>query len=456
MFKPIALFSQGIKRRLLIAFSLVSIIPILLCLNFIFPSFFKVFSTRDNIFILLLMFFIVCLGFIILNKIIDSIVKLSQDAKKISLGDTGRKVQAGDDDEIGSLASTLNQLAFKIKEGINELEEYASRTAQVNLDIQKRIVVMSNLLQITNLIGQGEELDSIFNACLEKLAVLEDCPLGFILFLENKRFNLKAGLGIDADNASRLNFSEDDEMFKDIFSNQEIIIIDSACAKTYSDRWLALLKADSFICMAVFVKNKPAAVIGVGSFNRGFEYNRQRKELMYIFSKQIAVAIENHYLAIKVKNLEIKDALTGLYNERYIRNTLDKEIKRAVIYQRPCGFVLLKIADELNYKKLYGKDYLDAVYKDISAVLSCSFSGIECLGRFGGYGFALILPEKNKRQAENTANELAKKIEHAFISGPLEKMVKIKTAVSENPVDGISADELIAHARGILNADEGG
>ncbi|HAH20925.1 MAG TPA: hypothetical protein DCL49_08495, partial [Candidatus Omnitrophica bacterium] len=76
----------------------------------------------------------------------------------------------------------------------------------------------------------------------------------------------------------------------------------------------------------------------------------------------------------------------------------------------------------------------------------------EKVGRFADYDFAVILPEKNKRQAQKTAEELQKNVETLFQDEPVkDKRLGISVAVVENPLDGVDSNELISIARNLLN-----
>ena len=166
--------------------------------------------------------------------------------------------------------------------------------------------------------------------------------------------------------------------------------------------------AKSLLCLPIFLENRPKAVIGIGSAIEDYEYNRDHRELLDIFGKQSSVAIENDYLLEKVRNLEIRDEVTGLYNERFIRGYLDDEIKRSIIYQRPCSFILLRIMESDLYRKTRGEPALAGALKKIAGALSSAFTGIERLSRFGECGFAVVISEKNKRQAQRIGDELRK------------------------------------------------
>ncbi|HNW39871.1 MAG TPA: diguanylate cyclase, partial [Candidatus Omnitrophota bacterium] len=73
------------------------------------------------------------------------------------------------------------------------------------------------------------------------------------------------------------------------------------------------------------------------------------------------------------------------------------------------------------------------------------------VGRIGDDEFSLILPEKNKRQAQTVAEEICKKIQSAFASDqPSGKALTFSAGVSENPLDGVGFEQLIAKAKELL------
>lgn len=453
--KSSSLFSRGIKQRLLTAVCLMSVIPILICLNFIFPSLFVSFTAKTNLFIILaVMSFLALLGFILARQIVLPVVALSLDAQKISEGDIERRVEVSGNDEIGRLGMALNQLSSKIRDTVAELEDYGTKTAQINLEIQKRIVVMSNLLQITTLISQNELLDNIMQICVEKLKGLADSALSFVFFLEDGRFSLKAQCGLAADIDNQVYFSQGYPALSDVFKSRDVSILRIDKGDPRHQKFVSLLGAKSLLCLPIFLENRPKAVIGIGSAIEDYEYNRDHRELLDIFGKQASVAIENDYLLEKVRNLEIRDELTGLYNERFIRGYLDDEIKRSIIYQRPCSFILLRIMDPDLYRKTQGEPAMSGSLKKIAGALSSAFTGIERLSRFGECGFAVVIPEKNKRQAQRIGDELRKKAEDLFKDLPSENRLRVAVSVAENPIDGVSSQELIGYAQSCFKVSD--
>ena len=193
------------------------------------------------------------------------------------------------------------------------------------------------------------------------------------------------------------------------------------------------------------------AVLGIGNTKEESLYNKDDLELLDIFAKQVAIAIENDLLLHRIEKLEIKDTLTGLYNEAFIHTRLQEEIKRAIIYQRPCAFILFNVDNFQKFHQNFGSLQAESTLKKIATLIKESVTDIDRVARSGDNEFAVVLPEKNKRQAQEIAENIRKKIEIIF-SGESDanKKLTISGGVSENPLDGIEATELINKAKELL------
>src|SRR3989338_2012767 len=452
MAKIAALSSRSIRHRLFIALCLMSIIPALVFLNYIFPSIFVSSVSRINLFLVIpVIVVIVLLGFILIKQIVDPIIRISQDAKSIAGGDLERRIGIEGKDEIGQLGAALNKMTAKIRENMDELKNYGSRTAEINIQIQKRIVATSGLLQISGLISSAAKLDDVLNLCVEKVQGLADSSCGLILFLENERFSIRACGGLDIQIEKNLNFSSGNECIAQLFKKHGLTAIYAKNSSAFFQEFLNTFNLKSLLCMPIFSRGKPIALLGIGNNVSDFIYSPEDSELLEIFGRQAAIAIENDILLRRVEKLEIKDMLTGLYNEQYIRDRLDEEIKRAVSYQRPCGFILAKLNNFNAYQNKYGQIICETALKKIASCLSAALSDVERIARFSDYEFAIVLPEKNKRSCEEIAGKLKEKVQYIFKEEPEpDKRLTISTAVDENPLDGTNARELIAFAQELL------
>src|ERR1039458_5430331 len=111
------------------------------------------------------------------------------------------------------------------------------------------------------------------------------------------------------------------------------------------------------------------------------------------FATQAGLAIESFQLHEKIRNLTIKDGLTGVFNRRYFDNYLPREVLRCRRYKR---FLSLLYVDLDHFKRindLYGHLAGDAVLKHVAERLVKGLRNVDMVVRMGGDEFSVILPE---------------------------------------------------------------
>ena len=179
----ISLSSRGLRPKLKIAFALMSVIPLLICFNYIFPSFFSGFflikTTISLIFIVAFSVLFAALGFIIAKEMVDQFLRISTDARIIASGNLNHKITIEREDEIGDLGNSLSELTHRIQSNMEELQSYSEKTREINQEVNKRVIALSNLLHISNLISQGGAISEILEIVLEKIIQIGDSNLGF-------------------------------------------------------------------------------------------------------------------------------------------------------------------------------------------------------------------------------------------------------------------------------------
>ncbi|GEM_PF-939445 len=152
----------------------------------------------------------------------------------------------------------------------------------------------------------------------------------------------------------------------------------------------------------------------------------------------------------KIERLSLKDKLTGLYNATYIRERLNEEIQRAIHYQRPCAFACLTIDAFDDYVMKCGLKASDEALKSVAKIFEKNLSEFDRAARINKEEFVIIFPDKNKKRAIQIIEEISKDVMgFSFGSKAARKdeHLTICVGISENPIDGVSADELYMKAR---------
>jgi diguanylate cyclase (GGDEF)-like protein len=459
MFKKeaISLSSRGLKYKLKVAFTLMTILPLLVSL-YIIMNYSNV-AGPGKLYVLILMLIsvtIAVVGFMIIKEVSDRLISVTAAAKSIALNGRPENLTVGQMDEVGDLSDALSQMTQRIRSNMDELKIYSEKTKEINIETQQRVMMLSGLLQISSLISLGARLDDIIKVISEKARLLATSDSAYLLFREENQenFYMKTADGMNTQQLLKVNVDPKDDLFGRVVRTNKPLVLDAenTATETAMSSFYEKFGLKNTIALPVYLMGRVMAILGVGNVRESFTYSKEDIELLDIFAKQISIALENNLLMHRVETLEIKDTLTGLYNEGFIRNRLQEEIKRAIAYQRPCSFVVFNIDNFQKYRQEFGTLQAEAILKRVSIIVRDSVTEIDRVGRIGGNEFAIVLPEKNKRKAQDLAEDIRKKIEFTFMEerDPTKRLT-ISGGISENPLDGITAEELMNVARELVD-----
>ena len=455
-FKRLSLVPASLRYKLMVAFILMSIIPLIICVYlatyYIFPN---MTSIWDISLVIIITIVISLLGFKVARDIVAPIVDMAIQAKVIAKGDLSREIEVEREDEIGDLGNTLNLLTRRIKENMDELKSYGERTKEINMEISKKILVLSSLLQIGNLISQGSPVDEILNLIIDKLAQTDERNTAFLMLVEDKDLLvMNANYNLKKENLKVLKLKIGAGLLGKAVTDIKTTVFDRRSKPTTdSDAFSETFELKSCIISPVIAHGKIIGILCFGNDIANYEFREDDIELLKLYSKQAAIAVENEALMKKAKELAVKDELTGLYNEKFLRSRLEEEIKRAVLYQRPCSFIVFNIDDFRIYRDTTGELVAEETIKKIGKIIEANVTEVDRVGRLGVDEFAVLLPEKNKKQTNSLAETLRQRIEALGIiggEGYPRKYVTVSGGVSENPIDGVTADDLIKKAKSSL------
>lgn len=455
-FDRFSLNSRTIRQKLMVAFQLMSILPFLVCVylvsNYILP---KIGLKVDIVVSLVVSIFVALVGLLVIKEVFDRLTSVATQAKSIAAGDINRKLSIEHNDEVGELGNVLNQLTSRIRNNMEELKHYSEKTTEINLEIQKKIIILSNLMQVSSLISQGAKIEDILKTAIEKSRALANSETAFLLFKEENKesFCVKVSEGAKTDYLKTLEFGPKEDIYNKALNLNKLLILDkqNLLSNNLTVDFFAKFQMKNCLTMPIFLRDRVKAVLGIANDRENFSYSKDDIELLEIFSKQIAIAIENDILTHRLEKLEIKDLLTGLYNKVFITNRLQEEIKRAIVYQRPCSFVIFDIDNFKDFRENFGIINAEAALKKIAILVQDSITEVDRAGRTDADEFSIILPERNKRQALEVAKEICKKVQAAFCKEQdSNSCLTFSAGVSENPLDGVEAEQLITKAKELL------
>jgi diguanylate cyclase (GGDEF)-like protein len=145
------------------------------------------------------------------------------------------------------------------------------------------------------------------------------------------------------------------------------------------------------------------------------------------FAARIAMTLVNLDLRDRLHQQSIRDPLTALFNRRFMEETLDKEISRAMRSGQPLGIIMMDIDYLKRFNDTYGHEAGDMMLRALGNFLQQNVRKGDIACRFGGDEFVLIMPGASAMIAKDRAGLLVKDVQ------------TIKLTYSDKGLSGISA-----------------
>ncbi|MBL7158288.1 MAG: diguanylate cyclase [Candidatus Omnitrophica bacterium] len=448
--KKISVLPRGIRYKLLIAFSLMSVIP-LLVVGYVITNFIFLNETKEITYVstlILICIIIAWLGLLLAKSIIDRVIDISVESRIIASGNFNTRIVIDASDEIGQIGETMNLLTRRIRDNILELKDYQEKTREINMEIQKKVLVLSNLMQVGDLISASANIDSIINLVLSKLSQLYEGGFAALYTFDEEQKNLKhrSSFNITHNELLNLEIVAGQGLFGGVIPSRKHLIVDASSGSLESVSFKSRFGLDNAVIFPIFLMRDVRAVLLVGNSIKNFTYTNEDLDIINVFAKQLSIAIESNMLIRKAESLAITDDVTSLFNKKYIRERLSEEIRRAQITHRPCSLILMNIDDFRKYESENGPAEAEMALKKVAKVFIEFSSPAGKAGRIDRDSFALILPEASKKEAMQTAEKIRQHIERSDLSGDKKRKLTTSGGVSENPLDGSTAEEIFNKA----------
>jgi diguanylate cyclase (GGDEF)-like protein len=181
-----------------------------------------------------------------------------------------------------------------------------------------------------------------------------------------------------------------------------------------------------------------------------------QRRLGLVCAEQISLAIANAKLRDQLRDQSIRDALTGMFNRRYMLETSRREFARAGRSGQSVSVLSMDIDHFKKFNDNHGHDAGDTVLRAVADCLKASFRDEDVVCRFGGEEFVAILPGTPIELAAQRAEEARAKIESVvvrYVDGNLPR-VTISIGVASFPQSGANfqgvmkvADEALYRAK---------
>jgi diguanylate cyclase (GGDEF)-like protein/PAS domain S-box-containing protein len=204
---------------------------------------------------------------------------------------------------------------------------------------------------------------------------------------------------------------------------------------------------DGYMCIPMMAQSEAIGVLHLMQPDN-VRMTESKQRLAVTMSEHIAMALSNLRLHETLRSQSIRDPLTGLFNRRFMEESLELEIRRASRNQRPLGMIMIDLDHFKYFNDNFGHEAGDLLLKELGILLRGNIRGEDIACRYGGEEFTLILPEGTgavTRQRAEFYKEAIQRLDVHYRGHPLGR-VTASMGVAIFPDHGRTAKALIEAA----------
>jgi len=204
--------------------------------------------------------------------------------------------------------------------------------------------------------------------------------------------------------------------------------------KHYSEK-----KDEAYVCIPITIGGSVGGVVQfvcgeLRTCNVQEVDNKISRARQYITEAQ--PVLEAKRLMTTLKETSLKDALTGLYNRRFIEESFENIVSGILRRGTTVGILMCDLDFFKQTNDMYGHDVGDMVLKEAANCIKTSIRGSDFVIRFGGEEFMVLLMDIKPEDALVVAEKIRQRVEETkvrFPGGVIQKTISI--GASEFPSD---------------------
>jgi diguanylate cyclase (GGDEF)-like protein len=187
----------------------------------------------------------------------------------------------------------------------------------------------------------------------------------------------------------------------------------------------------------------------------------EREQITATAAEYVGLALVNLRLRLALQQQSIRDALTGLFNRRFLEETLAQELRRALRKQTCVCVLMLDIDNFKPFNDAHGHAAGDTLLREFGALLKDGIRGGDIAARYGGEEFTIVLPDTAVEDAQRRAKQLLEQIKalHVVFNGGTLGGITASVGISaypahgEKPVDVLGAADTALYAAKLAGRD---
>jgi len=204
-----------------------------------------------------------------------------------------------------------------------------------------------------------------------------------------------------------------------------------------------------YLCLPLTVLGETLGVLClIDSTTRKGKHQRSLQQLALTVGETIKLSLSNLKLRDELRQQALHDPLTGLFNRRYLDETLPRELHMAQRRNAPLSVVMLDLDGFKQFNDSFGHGPGDSLLREFGRVLRERLRKSDISCRYGGDEFVLVLPDSSIADTQERLEQI-----RIFITGlPIQYgeqvlgMITLSAGIAQTPEHGTTVSELLRAA----------
>ena len=201
---------------------------------------------------------------------------------------------------------------------------------------------------------------------------------------------------------------------------------------------------DGYLCVPMMAQSEALGVLHLAQ-PADARLTEAKQRLAVAMAEHIAMALSNLRLHETLRSQSIRDPLTGLFNRRFMEESLELELRKAARGQHSLGLIMLELDHGHQFIRRHGRDAENAILVGLGSLLQNHVRKEDIACRFGTEKFTLILPKGNRDIIQKRAESLRERVKGLQIRhrSQLLSQFSVSLGAANYPEHGRTADALI-------------
>ncbi|MFC4639094.1 diguanylate cyclase [Deinococcus hohokamensis] len=147
----------------------------------------------------------------------------------------------------------------------------------------------------------------------------------------------------------------------------------------------------AYLCLPLLTQNEALGTLQLFSAPGTPPLPEHTRRYAQAVGQQLGLALGNLRLRESLRQQSIRDPMTGLFNRRYLEETLEREVYRARRTGSPLSVLGIDVDHFKTFNDSYGHEAGDSVLMAVARAMQEFFRGEDIVCRYGGEEFIVVL-----------------------------------------------------------------